>query len=174
MKLKCKIYAFVLPLLLAAAACNTGQKDAKQQARPSEEDVYTCSMHPQIREHHPGNCPICGMTLVKMNVAPAVTAANNIRLETLLKPTDEFVVASLPVTTAQQKNTTTRVRAYGAIEYDTRAAGTISARISGRIEKMYVRYRYQAVEKGQKIMDIYSPEILTAEQNLLFLLQNDA
>jgi Cu(I)/Ag(I) efflux system membrane fusion protein len=67
----------------------------------------------------------------------------------------------------------TPVSAYGTIEYDTRAATTISARISGRIEKMYVRFRYQPVEKGQKIMDIYSPEILTAEQNLLFLLQND-
>ncbi len=64
--------------------------------------------------------------------------------------------------------------AYGTIEYDIRGATTISARISGRIEKMYVRFRYQPVEKGQKIMDIYSPEILTAEQNLLFLLQNDA
>ena len=96
-----------------------------------------------------------------------------IPLETLLKPTNEFVVASLPVTTPILKNMNTPVSAYGTIEYDTRAATTISARISGRIEKMYVRFRYQPVEKGQKIMDIYSPEILTAEQNLLFLLQND-
>jgi Cu(I)/Ag(I) efflux system membrane fusion protein len=66
------------------------------------------------------------------------------------------------------------VKAYGTIEYDTRSTATISARVSGRIEKMYIRYRYQPVEKGQKIMDIYSPEILTAEQNLLFLIQNDA
>jgi Cu(I)/Ag(I) efflux system membrane fusion protein len=99
---------------------------------------------------------------------------NNIQLETLLKPTDGFVVASLPVTTPQQKNIDIPVKAYGIIEYDTRAAGTISARFSGRIEKMYIRYRYQPVEKGQKIMDIYSPELLTAQQNLLFLLRNDA
>jgi len=51
--------------------------------------------------------------------------------------------------------------------------GTISARISGRIEKLYVRYRYQKINKGQKILEIYSPEIETAQQNLLFVLKND-
>ena len=60
------------------------------------------------------------------------------------------------------------------MEYDTRTIGTIAARISGRIEKLYVRYKYQPIEKGQKIMDIYSPELLTGQQNLIFLLTNDA
>jgi membrane fusion protein, copper/silver efflux system len=111
---------------------------------------------------------------VKPEAVRLPTSDSNIPLETLLKPTNEFVVASLPVTTAQLKKMNTPMSAYGTIEYDTRAATTIPARISGRIEKMYVRFRYQPVEKGQKIMDVYSPEILTAEQNLLFLLQNDA
>ena len=62
----------------------------------------------------------------------------------------------------------------GAVAYDTRQVGTISARVAGRIEKLYVRFRYQKVVVGQKIMDIYSPELLTAQQNLLFLLKNDA
>jgi Cu(I)/Ag(I) efflux system membrane fusion protein len=111
---------------------------------------------------------------VKLESVHPPTSVANIPLEALLKPTNDFVVASLPVTTPQLKNIDIPVTAYGTIEYDTRAATTISARISGRIEKMYVRFLYQPVGKGQKIMDIYSPEILTAEQNLLFLLQNDA
>ena len=111
---------------------------------------------------------------VRKEIKSASGSIGNIPLETLLKPTNEFVVAALPVTTPQLKNIKIPVNAYGTIEYDTRAATTISARVSGRIEKMYIRYRYQPVEKGQKIMDVYSPEILTAEQNLLFLLQNDA
>ena len=45
--------------------------------------------------------------------------------------------------------------------------------MAGRIEKLYVRYRYQKVNKGQRILDIYSPELVTAQQNLLFLLRND-
>jgi Cu(I)/Ag(I) efflux system membrane fusion protein len=172
MKLKWNIYALVLLMLLMGAACNTRQPVAKQQSEKTE-DIYTCSMHPQIREHHPGNCPICGMALIKKNGASTDSDEKYIPLDRLLRSTDEFVISSLPVTTVQKKNISIPVKAYGTIEYDTRAAATISARISGRIEKMYVRYRYQAVEKGQKIMDIYSPEILTAEQNLLFLLQHD-
>jgi len=169
MKTRIGIYGVILLILFAA--CNNQQKEAKQQAAITD-SIYTCSMHPQIHEDHPGNCPICGMQLIKKNVKPI--EVNNIQLETLLKPTNGFVIASLPVTTPQLKNINVPVKAYGTIEYDTRAAATISARVSGRIEKMYVRYRYQPVERRQKIMDIYSPEILTAEQNLLFLLQNDA
>jgi Cu(I)/Ag(I) efflux system membrane fusion protein len=63
--------------------------------------------------------------------------------------------------------------ALGTIAYDTRLASTISARVSGRIEKLYVKYRYQHIMKGERIMDIYSPELLTAQQELLFVAKND-
>jgi Cu(I)/Ag(I) efflux system membrane fusion protein len=170
--MKTKISIYALMLLMFFAACKDVNKKSAQQEISEPEDIYTCSMHPQVHERHPGNCPICGMQLIKKNMASAGTS--DIPLGTLLKPTNEFVVASVAVTTAQQKSMDMAVKAYGTIEYDTRSAASISARISGRIEKMYIRYRYQAVEKGQKIMDIYSPEILTAEQNLLFLFQHDA
>jgi len=170
MKIKTVIYVFVLGTSISA--CNYSRNKQTKPEVIQSQDMYTCPMHTQIQEQRPGHCPICGMPLVKQNNLPTGTA--NIPLETLLKPTDEFVVASLPVTTPKQKNINIPVRAYGTIEYDTRSAGSISARISGRIEKMYIKYRYQAVEKGDKIMDVYSPEILTAEENLLFLLQNDA
>jgi Cu(I)/Ag(I) efflux system membrane fusion protein len=168
MKIKILISAFLL--LLFFTACDSSQHKTKKETAQAE-DIYTCSMHPQIIEHHPGNCPICGMQLIKKNTKPL--PATNIQLETLLKPTDQFVIASVGVTKAAEKNINIPVESYGTIEYDTRAAKTISARVSGRIEKLYIRYRYQEINKGQKIMDIYSPEILTAEQNLLFLLQND-
>ncbi len=113
-----------------------------------------------------------GMVLVKKN--PGAVTTSNIALETLLIPTNEAVVSFLAVTSPERRKMAVLVQAYGTIEYDTRYAFTISTRISGRIEKMYVRYRYQEIKKGQKIMDIYSPEILTAEQNLLFLLRSDA
>jgi Cu(I)/Ag(I) efflux system membrane fusion protein len=158
-----------LVLLFSLAGCNSGQP------KPSSihvEDIYTCSMHPQIIEHHPGNCPICGMELIKKTGSP--TDTTNIGLGTLLKPTNRSVISSLAVISPERKSMRAPVTAYGIIEYDTRTAGTISARTAGRIEKMYIRYRYQEVRKGQKIMDVYSPELVTAQQDLLFLLQNDA
>ncbi|HET7118551.1 MAG TPA: HlyD family efflux transporter periplasmic adaptor subunit [Hanamia sp.] len=98
----------------------------------------------------------------------------NIDLQTLLKPTNEFVVASLPVIVPKESDINIPVKAYGTIEADTRATGNISARVSGRIEKLYLRYRFQNIKAGQKVLEIYSPEILTAEENLLFLLKRDA
>ncbi|HEX4371738.1 MAG TPA: heavy metal-binding domain-containing protein, partial [Puia sp.] len=155
MKIKIVIPAFLL--LLFFAACDSSQNKAKKETVQAE-DIYICSMHPQIIEHHPGNCPICGMQLVKKNAKPLT--ATNIQLETLRKPTNEFVIATVPVITPVEKNINAPIKAYGTIEYDSRAASTISARVSGRIEKLYIRYRYQEISKGQKIMDIYSPEIL--------------
>jgi Cu(I)/Ag(I) efflux system membrane fusion protein len=95
-------------------------------------------------------------------------------LNALLKPTDGFVISSIPVTTIQSSTENIQIDALGSIAYDTRQVGTISARVSGRIEKLYVHFRYQQINAGQKIMDIYSPELLTAQQNLLFLLKNDS
>ncbi len=155
-------------LLLIVSSCNQINKDKIT----STNALYTCSMHPQVLEHHPGNCPICGMKLIKKNAKPV--ALNNVQLETLLKPTNEFVVASLPVTTPEQSNVNIPVKVYGTIEADTRAAGTVSTNVSGRIEKLYLRYRFQKIEAGQKVAEIYSPELLTAQENLLFLLKNDA
>jgi len=170
-----KLFLIYVTILIVAIpfmqSCNSKQaKEDKTMA--SSEDLYTCSMHPQVLEHHPGNCPICGMKLIKKNAATATT--NNIELESLLKPANEFVIASLPVTAPEEKSITVPIKVYGTIEYDTKAAGSVSARVSGRIEKLYLRYRFQEVAEGQKIMDIYSPELVTAQQNLLFILKRDA
>ncbi len=104
----------------------------------------------------------------------ATDTTHTIQLESLLKPANEFVVASLPVTEPHESSMNIPLKVYGDIEADTRAAGTISARVSGRIEKLYLRYRFQKIEAGQKVAEIYSPELVTAQENLLFLLKNDA
>ena len=158
-------------LLLIFSSCNSKPTN-KAEINSASTEIYTCPMHPQIQENHPGNCPICGMKLVKKNVEPVATKI--IELETLLKPTNEFVVASLPVTTPKESDVKIPVTSYGVIEADTRAAGSVAARVSGRIEKLYLRYRFQTVTPGQKVMEIYSPEIVTAEENLLFLLNRDS
>ncbi|WP_198018947.1 efflux RND transporter periplasmic adaptor subunit [Asinibacterium sp. OR53] len=135
-------------------------------------EVYTCSMHPQVIRDTPGQCPICRMELLKKSAESR--RVDGIDLGTLLKPTNGFVIASLPVITMEWGSVAIEVKALGFVTYDTRRVGAISARVSGRIEKLYVRYRFEPVHAGQKIMDMYSPELLTAQQNLLFLLKNDA
>jgi Cu(I)/Ag(I) efflux system membrane fusion protein len=135
-------------------------------------EIYTCTMHPEVVSDKPGKCPKCGMTLVKK--ATEIVSPQTVKLESLLKPTNEFVISTIPLTTVSQQSEPIEIDALGNIGYDTREVGSISARVTGRIEKLYVHYRYQKVTKGQKILDIYSPELMAAQQNLLFLLQNDA
>jgi Cu(I)/Ag(I) efflux system membrane fusion protein len=83
------------------------------------------------------------------------------------------VVTSLPVTTITSYSGESNLEVYGTVGYDPRQVGSISSNVSGRIEKLYVRYRYQPVNKGQALMDVYSPELSTAQQELLFLLKSD-
>ncbi len=160
----------IIPLLLIIAlySCKPGNDTHEQVAPPTV--MYTCPMpEDSVFSEQPGRCPKCGMDLVKMNTVEQPAAV----LESLLKPTNEFVVSSIPLVSMEKKAEQIEVEALGAIGYDTREVGSLSARISGRIEKLYVRYRYQKITKGQRILDLYSPELVTAQQNLLFLLQHD-
>jgi len=160
-------------LLLIISACSeTKKEDHSQHQQEAVKEEYTCPMHPQIIRDKPGTCPICGMDLVKKEKGGE--AVQEISLNTLLKPTNEYVIASLPLVSARYSEEPMETDVLGYTAYNTSSVGTIAARISGRIEKLYVKYRFQKINKGQKIMDIYSPELMTAQQNLLFLLNNDA
>jgi Cu(I)/Ag(I) efflux system membrane fusion protein len=101
-------------------------------------------------------------------------AVEDVSLNTLLQPTNGYVISTIPVTKAQYRAEPMVIEAIGYTAYNTSFVGLISSRASGRIEQLYVKYRYQLVSKGQKILELYSPELLTAQENLLFLLKNDA
>jgi membrane fusion protein, copper/silver efflux system len=129
-------------------------------------------MHPEIIRNEPGQCPICGMDLVEKTTDGQATSDKG--LELLLKPTNQFVISQVNTISPVEKELPVNMFALGTISYDTRQVNTVSARVSGRIEKLYVKYRYQPVSKGQKLMDIYSKDLETEQQNLLFLLKNDS
>jgi Cu(I)/Ag(I) efflux system membrane fusion protein len=155
---------------LVFAGCKEHSK-AKVTSNAEAEEIYTCSMHPQVIEHAPGRCPICSMTLVKKE--NAIREISEVDLSMLLQPTNSTVLSSIPVITIQSEKQQLGLDALGSVEYDTRFMKTISAWVSGRIDKLYIKYRYQPIHAGDKIMDIYSPELLTGQQNLLFLVKND-
>ena len=136
----------------------------------SKTKSYTCPMHPQVQSDSAGTCPICGMQLEKTKSAKEPKAVS---LNTLLKPSNQQVIANIPMVHLMEREENIEMESYGFITYDTRQTGVISSNFSGRIEKLYLKYRYQKISKGQRIMDIYSPELMTAQENLLFLLKND-
>jgi membrane fusion protein, copper/silver efflux system len=138
----------------------------------SDKDLgYSCPMHPQIKSKTIDNCPICGMQLEKLK---PLEESNSFSLSTLIKPANQQVIANIPMIHMMEREENIEMKTLGFVTYDNRQVGSITTNFSGRIEKLYVKYRYQKINKGDKIMDLYSPELLTAQENLLFLLQNDA
>ncbi len=124
--------------------------------------IWTCSMHPQIRMHEPGNCPICGMTLIPAGNDDGGVDDRSIKLsETARK------LASVQVTPVQRHVITREVRMVGLVEYDETRLRNINAWFPGRLDKLFVNFTGVTVEKGEPMAEIYSPDLLSAQEELL-------
>ncbi|MBN8833685.1 MAG: copper ABC transporter [Niastella sp. SCN 39-18] len=137
----------------------------------SEATKYTCPMHPQIVRHQPDKCPICGMDLVPMSSSHELHVDSS--LLPLLKPVNEQVVSSMPTIRAESGSRIFSLPVQGIVTYDTRSQESISSRVAGRIERMYIKYNYQPVSKGQLIMEIYSTDLAAAQRELIYISRSD-
>ena len=163
--------AFIGIFIIGIAIYFFAKKSDNHSEMEHQNEVYTCSMHPEIIRDEPGNCPICGMTLVKK-----VTENNSVddnSIDNLIKPTDNFIVGNYQTTTAIDTTLSGKINLPGIVGYDPNSSVNIAARMNGRIERMYVNYKYQKVNKGQKLFDLYSPELLTEQQNFIYMVSND-
>lgn len=135
---------------------------------------YTCPMHPEIREKKPGSCPICKMDLIEVEEPQTVnTKETELTLEQLIHSGNSVFVSSAKTIKPERKSMEYEISAPGYINYDTRLYHTIYARASGRIEKMYVKYAFQNINKGDKLFDIYSEELVNVQRDLIFLLSQN-
>jgi Cu(I)/Ag(I) efflux system membrane fusion protein len=131
----------------------------------AEETIYTCSMHPQIKQNEPGLCPICAMDLVPittLHVEGDDIDPNEIQMtESAMKLAD--VQTAIVKYGIPEKS----VHLLGKVKADERNIAELTARFGGRIEKLFVNYTGQNVKKGQKLGIIYSPDLITAQRELL-------
>jgi len=143
----------------------------KKASNGSQAQTYTCPMHPEILQDGPGTCPICKMDLVPQHSTAAHGPADD-SLNALVKPTNEQVISGIKTVRPEKGSRTAEMSLKGVINYNSNNWKSVSVRVSGRIERLYVKYTYEQVRKGQKIMDIYSPDLANAQQELLFLKNN--
>lgn len=124
--------------------------------------TYTCSMHPQIRQPAPGLCPICGMELIPVSSGDEEDAGPR------TFATSEAAKALMDIQTArvERRFVETEIRMVGKVDYDETRLATISAWVPGRIDRLYVDYTGIQVRKGDHMVSLYSPELLTAQQEL--------
>ncbi|MGB3182195.1 MAG: efflux RND transporter periplasmic adaptor subunit [Cyclobacteriaceae bacterium] len=129
---------------------------------PQGEVVWTCSMHPQIRQPQAGDCPICGMDLIPMEldedgdpmaVRMSASAMRLANIQTTLVGTSGSASRTL--------------RLDGRIVQDESREYSQVAQYPGRIEQLYINVTGEEVKRGQRIASIYSPELVTAQRELL-------
>ncbi|HTN07922.1 efflux RND transporter periplasmic adaptor subunit [Agriterribacter sp.] len=167
-----KILILLLLLFTAFSCSETKESNPAITAHQhNNEGKYTCPMHPQIIRDKPGTCPICGMDLVPMSSSNELIVDSN--LLPLLKPVNEQVISTMPTITAESGTKIHSVPVQGIITYDTRKQVSISSRVAGRIESMYIKYNFQPVSKGQLIMEIYSPDLAAAQRELIYINNSD-
>jgi len=132
-------------------------------AEENRTEVWTCSMHPQIRMDKPGKCPICGMDLILLNSNSS--ASSDPMAIHLTKEAAQLANVLTSVVSSQKP--VKEVRLYGKVQADERLLQSQVTSISGRIEKLMVNFTGETVRKGQTLAFIYSPELITAQQELL-------
>lgn len=164
-------FSLILLFILAAASLRKqkGNDGMEEETAQTAGKQYVCSMHPQVIRNEPGDCPICGMFLIEL-------VANNENsydstLTDIVRPVNETVMGSVKCVAPGHENLPIVIEASGIINYDPRKVQTISARFGGHIERSYVKYQFQYIKKGQKIYEIYSPNIYTERWNYVKQIQ---
>ncbi len=125
--------------------------------------MWTCSMHPQIMQPEPGDCPICGMDLI-----PAESGADGLAMNQFKMTKNAMALANIKTLVIGDGNTAEGVLTLsGKIVENEEINGTQAAYFGGRIEKLNVNYEGEEIKKGQLLATIYSPELVSAQQELL-------
>lgn len=164
-----KYWIFIGIALLAGLAIGSFLFDGKE-VTPTEEVVeeleesttWTCSMHPQIRQPEPGQCPICGMDLI-----PVSEDADEGELMAVQMSETAARLANIQTMRVGMENAAKTIRLNGRVVPNERLVKTQSAHISGRIEQLLVNTTGEQVRQGQLLARVYSPELVSAQRELL-------
>jgi len=141
---------------------NNKTTDKQKSAVETKKQMWTCAMHPQIRLDHPGKCPICGMELILLQNAEAKIDSNAVHFSK-----EAMELANVSTSIVSYQKPLKEVRLYGKVQADERLLQNQVAHIGGRIEKLFVNFTGEPVHKGQLLAMIYSPDLITAQQELI-------
>ncbi|MDR1763523.1 MAG: efflux RND transporter periplasmic adaptor subunit [Dysgonamonadaceae bacterium] len=141
-----------------------GHNHAEGTAENAVATIWTCSMHPQIRQDKPGKCPICAMDLIPLKPHSSLENAD----PDVISMSDEAIaIANIQTTVAGRGNPVKEIRLYGIIKPNERRLHSLVSQTGGRIESLAVNYAGETVRKGQTVAAIYSPDLLNAQNELL-------
>jgi membrane fusion protein, copper/silver efflux system len=182
MKNPISLLILVIPIAVAAlllTACHKQGADTK----PDDVDYYTCTMHPSVKSQLPhAHCPICGMDLVPvMKKGATTTNTTNTEMPTTMNGPEQAGQFTVPVARQQQIGVTyatvakqpfrLTVRALGLVAYDKERHWDYVARVEGYVKKLFVFSPGELVEKDAPLLTMYSPDLLTTQNEFVDLLK---
>ncbi len=120
--------------------------------------LYTCGMHPQVIQDHPGNCPICGMKLTPIRAQAGAAIA-----------IDPVTIQNMNIRTAVASRGPLRrtIRTVGVVAYNEATLADVTTKFKGWIEKLHVSTTGQLVMKGDPLFEVYSPDLYSAQVEYL-------
>lgn len=156
------VFFFAMGWLVRPSGGDEHDRGTSAPATEKSATVWTCSMHPQIKLPESGDCPICGMDLIPLEVGGKDESKNKVSLSESAAKLAEL--RTVEVYRGEASNT---LRLLGRLEYDETAVRTITPWIGGRIDRLFVSSIGAKVSVGQPLAEIYSPEVYAAQQDLI-------
>ncbi len=138
-------------------------QDNTHNHQVEEGQLWTCSMHPQVMQPEPGDCPICGMDLI-----PAESGADGLAPGQFRMTKNALALADVRTTIVGSATAGGHsLRLSGTIQENEKAGATQAAYFGGRIEELFVNFEGEEVKSGQKLASLYAPELVSAQQELI-------
>lgn len=125
--------------------------------------MWTCSMHPQILQSEPGDCPICGMDLIPIESSSEGLSVNQFKLSE-----NAMALANIQTTIVGKNRTEANATTLSGKIVENEEANQVQVSyVSGRIEQLNINYTGEKISKGQILATVYSPELYAAQQELI-------
>ncbi|MRR56493.1 MAG: efflux RND transporter periplasmic adaptor subunit [Deltaproteobacteria bacterium] len=183
MKISKKVLVPLIVVFVVAAAGGgyylwqqkSAEKGAKEGGKAAQGPTqYTCPMHPFIIKDKPGSCPICGMTLVPIKKAETGQPQEKemAMLEHVSLSPSQMVMANVATVKVDRAPLSKEINAVGIVQYDQSRQAKVTAWVAGRIDRLYVDTVGAYVSKGRPVAEVYSPDLVSAQQEYLLALKS--
>jgi len=170
------VFLMVGPLHLLPLGSSTQENPA------AAKELWTCGMHPQVIQDHPGDCPICGMTLVPLAAGAASPPADSDAgsdgsggsggsdgSDGPVVTISPAILQNMNMVTApvERRDLSREIRTVGYLDFDQEKMVSVTTKFAGFVEKVYVNYVGEPVRRGQPLFEIYAPELVQTQEELI-------
>jgi Cu(I)/Ag(I) efflux system membrane fusion protein len=175
--IKILISILIMIIVIAAGFWVYNSFIKKNYTESSVKEIYTCPMHPQIVQDRPGQCPICGMDLVKKSDNDTEDELsghnlNGINVNAVKLSPSQQILANVQTTKASTMQFSGEKTFNGYVKINEKKFAHISTAVSGKIVNMFLNFEGQMIRKGQPVLEIYSPELVSTQKEYLLALDN--